>query len=131
MAITIEAKNIENSSRQFEVNRFPDDCPVCHHHIEPKGMGIAYAKGTGSDVRLQVTFRCTRRECQEHVLPVFWKVTFEETPNSFHPSLQLACRGGAALEELIDISRRIPSCGIFDDSIVSRSFDAQTDDLFA
>lgn len=64
MTVAVDAKDIDGSPSHFDLNRYPDSCPVCHHHVEPKAIGTAHVKMGGLSVRLQLTFRCPRRDCQ-------------------------------------------------------------------
>jgi hypothetical protein len=56
---------IQQNGNSYQVNAVPDECPICHHRIEPIP---AYAKLVGIDVppetRLSVMFLCPQRHCE-------------------------------------------------------------------
>jgi hypothetical protein len=69
MAISIQGKNIEGSAKGLQVDGFPDRCPICHHNVEPIQAGPGHFKG--EPTRMEVPFRCPRRECQRLFIATF------------------------------------------------------------
>ena len=59
--------NIKTDYGSFEIDHFPDTCPVCHHGIETKVIGSNFieVEHFPKHTLLEIIFRCPRRECQE------------------------------------------------------------------
>lgn len=55
----------------FDYDRDPDECPLCHHGIEPKLLAPhAIQKDKGFDV-LQLVMRCPRHKCQRAFIATY------------------------------------------------------------
>ena len=63
MGLNIETRDNAQVARRAELDRYPDECPICHHHIEPKLAGASHYKH-GVTQRVEVVLRCPRHECQ-------------------------------------------------------------------
>lgn len=58
---------IEFDGSVFDIDTRPDECPMCHHGIEPKELAfhmIVIDDTLRSDV-LQIFYRCPRKDCQQ------------------------------------------------------------------
>jgi hypothetical protein len=74
MTIVTQAKNIEGNTKGFQLDRLPDRCPICHHNVEPVQAGSAHFKS--SPTRIEIPFRCPRRECQRLFVATFGENTY-------------------------------------------------------
>lgn len=68
--ISVSAKNLINGQQGFiTLNRQPDQCPICHHAIEPAFktgfvvVDVSISPGEGNVRRAQVVYHCPRRSC--------------------------------------------------------------------
>jgi hypothetical protein len=67
MTVVVETWNIEGDSAWVTLDRFPDRCPMCHHHIEAKSIDNAFRRNS----RVEIAFRCPRRDCQRMFIGTF------------------------------------------------------------
>jgi hypothetical protein len=63
MAQQIVATTQDGRNVGVQIDHFPDQCPICHHGIEPRNMGLAHLVEARDGV-LEMVFRCPRMECQ-------------------------------------------------------------------
>ena len=55
-----------NASGSGRLDKLPDECPVCHHKINPiKGSGFLNTNPKDQDKALEVIFRCPDSDCRE------------------------------------------------------------------
>lgn len=59
----VDILNIKDSSN-FEIDRYPDECPFCHKSVHPKLVLGVYRKVEFHSAELEVIFRCPSDECQ-------------------------------------------------------------------
>lgn len=60
------AKVTTRKDGEFEVDRFPDKCPLCQFHIAPHcDGGVMKGKYDQINTFLFITFQCTRHQCQQ------------------------------------------------------------------
>lgn len=65
MALTIQTFNPEGTQVQVEIDRAPDECPICHRSIQPVKLGNGAAlRGRGTTQRVEVVWRCPSGECE-------------------------------------------------------------------
>jgi hypothetical protein len=83
--IRINAVMAENEHQgTFEVDRLPDECPICKKGNEFVAR-YAFYKGptsSGFDSRLQVVFRCPRQDCQVMFF-AFYNNQYERPPHNW------------------------------------------------
>ena len=67
---------------EFEVDKFPDECPVCKkgNEFKPRYGFYKPDKYSGFDSRLQIVFRCPRLDCQVMFF-AFYNNTFDRIPD--------------------------------------------------
>lgn len=63
MPVYVNATNQDGQDVSLQIDRFPDNCPVCRHGIEPMSTGQAHVTYGGRSA-LQVVFKCPRSQCQ-------------------------------------------------------------------
>lgn len=72
MSLSISAQNCDGQDNGYEYDLNPDICPICHTSIEPKRHIAAYSKiGYNQRERLQVVFRCTKRNCDSFFFGIY------------------------------------------------------------
>jgi hypothetical protein len=65
---------IGGSGNRYEVNVVPDECPVCHHRIEPIPVAERVVdRGRGNHVMLNVLCMCPRRACERGFLAFYMR----------------------------------------------------------
>ena len=62
MTLRAQAENHDTSGSQFEYDRAPDFCPICHMGISPRRVAAAFKAGFFGGL-LQIVHRCPRQEC--------------------------------------------------------------------
>jgi len=63
MAHMIDARNISGGNKNVQIDKYPDECPICHTNIYPKFLGVtALLK---KPTRIQSVFQCTKSECEQ------------------------------------------------------------------
>lgn len=67
--------NIKTDNGSFEIDHFPDMCPICHHGIETKVIGSNFTEKDIFPKRtcLELIFRCPRLMCQEAFIGYYRK----------------------------------------------------------
>jgi len=69
--------NIKTDNGNYEIDHFPDTCPVCHQGIETKVTGSNFIEKDNFSKRtcLELIFRCPRLKCQEAFIGYYRKFT--------------------------------------------------------
>lgn len=69
--------NIKTENGNFEIDNFPDTCPICHRGIETKVIGSNFTDIDNFPKRtcLELIFRCPRIKCQEAFIGYYRKYT--------------------------------------------------------
>lgn len=60
--------DIEHEDNKYEIDNYPDTCPICQYGIESKLIGTNLVERAGfwrDKTILQLFFRCPRSQCQE------------------------------------------------------------------
>jgi len=71
MAYIINAKNIAGQGNQVQIDKYPDECPICHTSVYPKFLDeTAYLT---RPIRIQSVFRCTKIECEQLFIATYNK----------------------------------------------------------
>ncbi|GAA5521505.1 hypothetical protein LQ318_07120 [Aliifodinibius salicampi] len=68
---------IQFDNERFDIDQRPDECPICHHGIEPEEISfhvIEVGDVMRSDI-LQIFYRCPRRDCQNSFIGSYRKST--------------------------------------------------------
>ena len=61
MAYMIDVRNISGGNKNVQIDKYPDECPICHTSVYPKFFGMtAYLT---RPIRIQSVFQCTKHEC--------------------------------------------------------------------
>ncbi|MBS1248461.1 MAG: hypothetical protein MAG431_00012 [Chloroflexi bacterium] len=60
MAISISVNMEKNEGRTYDIDKYPDECPICHHGIDPREI---YFYSDSS--LIQITFQCPRDDCHK------------------------------------------------------------------
>jgi hypothetical protein len=63
MSIVIAASKIDGGQESIEIDRTPDECPICHSKIHTQISNIAFATDLFTRWRLQVVYRCPNHNC--------------------------------------------------------------------
>jgi len=63
MAYIINAINIAGQGNKVQIDKYPDECPICHTSVYPKFLNVTtYIQ---KPLRIQSVFRCTKPECEQ------------------------------------------------------------------
>lgn len=57
------ATNIEGKRSNFQINTYPDECPICHIALRPRFICAIYHGANPPDCQLELIFQCPRIEC--------------------------------------------------------------------
>lgn len=68
MAQNITADVFEGGNANCNYDRNPDQCPLCHHHIEPRRHQAVFL--TNRDI-VQILYRCPREACSRLFIGTF------------------------------------------------------------
>jgi hypothetical protein len=71
MTLSITAQDYDGQDAGQNYDNNPDTCPVCHTHIAPKRYTAAFTEVGYLDYRLQILFRCTRRNCDSFFFGIY------------------------------------------------------------
>jgi len=94
------------SPQQVSYSRTPDQCPLCHHGIEPTGPlahAVAIAKVWHVTARLEMVFRCPRHDCGRLFVARYRRVQQESSGNM---------KGDFVLAEAVPVTSLPPSTGM-------------------
>lgn len=76
MSIPISAKNLHGKSQNFTIDRFPDECPVCHTRILPRFVEAIFEKTPGGALHLlQGAFQCTTEKCHQLFVATYSRIS--------------------------------------------------------
>lgn len=96
---------------EFEVDKFPDECPICKKGNEFKSIYAFYKPHKfGYDSRLQVVFRCPRQDCLIMFF-AFYSNTYDRLPDRWffnHFGFFEAIEKVEFSEPIPTISKRFP-----------------------
>lgn len=71
----VAATGFDNSNYKWELDKFPDECPVCHYNINPRILSGSYTVINAGDYKNpRFFFVCTRHECQESFIGYYQKI---------------------------------------------------------
>ena len=59
--------DIRIDEKKYEIDRYPDTCPLCHHGIETKPIGNNFVQTRNALKKdsIEIFFRCPRLDCQK------------------------------------------------------------------
>ena len=72
MSLSVTATDFYEAKHRLTVNRFPDECPVCHTSMRPRCLdGVYHRSVTGGGQRLQVAFQCMADACGQLIVATY------------------------------------------------------------
>jgi hypothetical protein len=69
MSLKIFGKDLHGVEGTFNINRYPDECPICHANVNPKFVAAIYHEAPA--LLLHCAFQCTRLKCGHLFLAIY------------------------------------------------------------